>query len=113
MQTLRLSNTVAIGATVQNLVAGSKFEFLPVNAAVRIYAVSELGDAVVDFTLGNVVVGDDLLIPFQPAAGIGPNVNEHRIATGAGLAGDRIQLRVTNPNAAPQDVRFLIEILPV
>lgn len=124
MQSLRLptpgqlgsaSNQLPIGGTIQNLVAGSKFEFLPMNAAVRIYAVADQVDITVDFTLGNVIVGDDLLVPLAPdgvAGVLGPNTNEHRIAVGAGAAGDRIQLRVTG-GAAATTVRFLIEILPV
>lgn len=104
---------LAASGTNVNIMTGSKFEFLPRNSVVRVYAVSDAGDVVdLDFSLGNVVVGEDLNL-FQVAAGTGPNRNESLLAQGAGMAGDRIQIRITEITATPAtaEVRVLVEIV--
>jgi len=106
------SETITAGATNTNIMSGSKFEFLPRNSVIRVYAVQDSGDlATLDFSLGNVVVGEDLAL-FQVTAGTGPNRNESLLAQGAGMAGDRIQIRVTETGgAATAVIRVLVEIV--
>lgn len=94
--TLKLTTTVASGTTNDNLLTGSKFDYLARPAVVTVYGVQEvvMGSSIsLDFTLGNVVVGDDLVANFQ-ASPIGPKVNEDIVAEGVGEAGDRITVRL-------------------
>ena len=94
--TLKLTTTVLSGTTNDNLLTGSKFDYLARPAVVTVYGVQEVvatSSISLDFTLGNVVVGDDLVANIQ-AAGVGPKVNEDIVAEGVGEAGDRITVRL-------------------
>lgn len=113
MPVFQHTEQLAASGTNTNIMAGSKFEFLPRNSVIRVYAVSDAGDDVnLDFSLGNVVVGEDLMV-FKATAGTGPNRNEHLLVQGAGMAGDRIQIRLTEVTATPAtaETRTLVEIV--
>lgn len=97
---LKLNNTVLSGTTITNLLADTKFDYLPRPAVVTVYAVQDIvvGSSIeLDFTLGTVVIGDDLIPNAHPAAsaglGTGPKTNEDVVARGVGEGGDRIQIR--------------------
>jgi len=99
---LKLTNTVLAGTTITNLLADTKFDYLPRAAVVTIYAVQDLiaappSSIELDFTLGTTVIGDDLIPNANPVGGAGvgtgPKTNEDILAKGVGEAGDRIQLR--------------------
>jgi len=113
MPTFRDSQTVAAGATVTNIMAGSKFEFLPRPSVIKVYSAQDTGTGSVelDFTLGNVVVGDDLG-PNVVTAGTGPARDSDLLTQGAGAAGDRIQIRLREVGGATATpVRTLVEII--
>lgn len=113
--TLKLRTVVPSGTTNNNLLTGSKFDYLPMPAVVKIFQVQDIvmaGNVETIFTLGNVVVGDQL-IPNIPGANLGPRTNEDLLAEGVGRAGDRIQIQVretTGTAGADQVVRTLIVI---
>jgi len=98
--TLKLTTTVLAGTTVDNLLTGSKFDYLARPAAVTVYMVQQQvsGSLIAaDFTLGNVVVGDDLVPNIQDpviTGKFGPTVNEDILAQGVGQGGDRITIRL-------------------
>jgi len=96
---LKDETLVLAGTTIDNLLTGSKFDYLPGPSVVTFYAVQEVVSGsilICDFTLGNVIVGDNL----QPnaatpaAVGVGPKINEDVVAKGSGIGGDRVQIRV-------------------
>jgi len=97
-----------------NIMAGSKFEFLPRNGVVRVYAAQDppvgAENVNIDFTLGNVVIGDDLPCNFVATDALGPNRNTDLLATGVAAAGDRIQIRAQETGGVTQDYRVLVEI---
>lgn len=111
MSVSRFNTTVAIGATVENIMAGSKFEFLSRPSAVRIFAAQDAADlAQLDFTLGNVVVGENLPLT-EVAAGTGPSMIDDKLVAGVGAAGDRIQIRLRETGAAATAItRVVVEI---
>ncbi len=111
MSVVRLNTTVLAGATNENILAGSKFEFLSRPSAVRIFAVQDAADlAQLDLTLGNVVVGENLPIT-EVAAGTGPSMLDDKLVSGVGSPGDRIQVRLRETGGAlPAITRVLIEI---
>jgi len=111
MPVFKSVQTVALNSVVTNLMTGSKFEFLPRNSVVRIYAAQDTGtgNVDIDYTLGNVVVGDSLA-PNIVAAGTGPDRNTDLLATGVGAAGDRIQLRAQETAGTNTPIRVLVEI---
>jgi len=93
---LKDNTTVLAGTTVDNLLTGSKFDYLPGPSVITFYAVQEQVSGsllICDFTLGNVIVGDNLS-PNIAAMLVGPKINEDVIAKGSGIGGDRVQIRV-------------------
>lgn len=114
MPIFKYVDTIATSGVVTNIMQGSKFEFLPRNSVIRIYAVQDitaaLGNVDLDFTLGNVVVGDGLA-PNRVALGEGPDRNRDLLATGVGAGGDRIQIRAQETDAGTgMPIRVLVEI---
>lgn len=116
MPSLRFNQSLTAGQVVANLLTGSKFEFMPQDAAVMVYAVSDTPGVQLEVTFGNVIECDQMEIPvFANTAG-GPNVNDHRLAAGAARAGDRLACRLFNGGAlqtAPVGTRVLVEIRPL
>ena len=112
MSIFRTTAVLAGNGTNNNLLAGSKFEFLSRPAAVTVFASSDGGtvaDVQLDFTLGNVVVAED--INPNLAAVVGNIVrNQDGIGAGVGDAGDRIQLRGRNLNAVARNLNVLLDI---
>ena len=112
MQTFQSTLAGTASTTVVNIMAGTKFEFLSRPAQVRVYAASDITAGVlnVDFTLGNVVVAENIA-PSTVADNTGPNRNEHLMASGQGAAGDRIQIRLQETAAVAKPVRFIVDII--
>jgi len=96
MSIVRTRTALLAGAVNVNVLNGSKFEFLGRPAVVSIWGSDDgLGSAILDFTLGNTVVGED--IPLNNAAVAGDVRRDvDGVGSGVGDAGDRIQLRLRN-----------------
>ena len=117
MPSIRVSTTLAAGASDTNILSGSKFEFMPAAGAVLVYAkhqndVTAATPLAVeeDVTFGNVIEGDALLVPFTPTPGDGPDTDKDLIASGVAAAGDRLVIKATNGGAEQATVRTLIKI---
>lgn len=113
MPTLRFNQgSIAPGGIVTNLLAGSKFEFLPQPSAIIVYGTADAAGLQMELTFGNVIECDQMEVPIL--AGAGPNIQDHRLAAGVGAAGDRVVLKLQNTSgAAIAASRFLIEIRPI
>jgi hypothetical protein len=113
---IRDERSVALSTTVTNLVAGSKFEFLARNSVVEVYSCqdgADPGDVTMDVSFGNVLEGDALAIPTF-TANLGPDRDKHKLISAVAQAGDRLQLKVTNADAANASaLRTLITITSV
>lgn len=113
MPTLRFVNTLAAAETVANLLAGSKFEYLPVPAAISVFSCAAVDGVDMECSTGNVVETDSLELP-RRAANTGPLTNEDRVAAFVGSPGDRLQVKLFNrAGGAGAVVRTLIEIRPL
>lgn len=118
MPSIRQSTNLGVGAVNTNILAGSKFEFLPTPCAVIVYAVvdavSDVSNGVnLELSMGNVVEADAVRVPREPAAGLGPDMQNHRVAAGVGAGGDRVQIRLSNQSGVAGNVRTLVEIRPL
>jgi hypothetical protein len=114
MPSLRFAQAQAVSTTVVNLIAGSKFEFLPVPSMVEVYGVSDQLDTSCELTLGNVIEFDQMLLPQFAIASGGPNIQDHRLGGGVGAAGDRVVFKVVTVTAcAAGGLRVLFVITPV
>lgn len=117
---LKLRNVVNSGTTINNLLTGSKFDYLPQAAVVKVFQVQDIvlaSEVETNFTLGNVVVGDQLIPNVAAGANQGPKTNEDLLAEGVGRGGDRIQISVrettgiTNANAIVRTLIVIEDIL--
>ncbi len=112
---LRFDATLAAGATVPNLLAGTFMERLgPRPEVVSVYGVVDNIAALATFVtceirMGNVILLDAGVIPLFTVRE-GPNRNEHKLAVGVGSPFDLIQIRLFNGTAATvAPYRFLVE----
>jgi len=127
MPTFSDSILVGAGATIINVLAGSKFEFVgQLPSQVNLYAVASefvLGVPQIfhDLTLGTVVIADPSAVAGEPDAvagagssGQGPFRDRHLFTGGQGSAGDRVQIRVTNNDAVnAARYRLIVDFNPI
>lgn len=111
MSNVRLDWAGTASTTNTNLLTGSKFEFLSRPSVVKVYACGDTatGSVEMDFTLGNVVVGDDLVVPLRVAT-LGPLRSEDLLTRAIGRAGDRIQIRLRETAGTTTPTRVLVDI---
>lgn len=115
MPTIRVSSVVPIGGTVQNVLAGSQFEFLARPSVVQIFAAQDPAD------LGEMEVffGQELQLPqapvqYAPAAGEGPVVPNDEVVNDVGAPGDRMVVRLVETGGlATAIVRVMVKITPL
>ena len=113
MPSLRFTTTaLAAGGIVQNLLTGSKFEYLPSPAAIIVYAVADAAGVQLELTFGNVIECDQMDLPVA-AATVGPLISDHRVASGIAAAGDRLQIKLQNTGAGATNIRTFVDIRPL
>lgn len=115
MPDIREATTVAAGATVTNLLAGNTFEFVGLTPMLfQLFAVQDgvlAPELTLDVNFSNAIVAQALAVPLIAAAGTGPNVNEHKIAEGVAMPGDRLVIKAVNTAAvAVANLRFLVKL---
>lgn len=103
--------SVALNATVDNVLTGKIDEFLRENSVVTLYAVAEAVGVNVSLIIGNEVVFDDQEITTR-AVGASIIVPDDFIVQGGGLAGDRMIVRLRNTTGAAIVVRTRLETTP-
>jgi len=115
--TIRDDRSVAAGATVANILAGSQFEFMRVPSHIAVYAVEDSAGADgllnMDVSFGNTIEADSYQVPTKGAT-LGPNVNEDQAISAVAAAGDRIVIRLRNTDGANAKAsRILVKITPL
>ena len=112
MATIRKSWAGTASTTLENLIAGSKFEFPERNYAVRIFAVIDatgVNQELMDVTAGTQIIADAVELP-KYTDGQGPNRNEHLITRFTARAGRRIQIKLRETVGLAAPTRVLIDI---
>lgn len=109
-QMLSDRQTVGIGATVDNILAGKFSEFLQEDSKVSIAVTAELTALFV-----SVIIGNELLIDGQEVGDTNatPRNPEDVLVQGFGQKGDRVIVKLRNGNLATNDSRAVIFIEPV
>jgi len=111
MAVFRVSTALGIGAVNANIMAGSPFEFPGLNG-VQIAMVTDDADILADISFGGRIVGQQIAVPVEPGAGLGPNINEHMIIDEAIAPGERITIRITG-GAGTSVTRTLVNLTPL
>ena len=108
--------TIGIGATNNNLFAGSPFEFAPGPSRIRLAVVTQaslLGDVPYSFSSWQDIIIQDGIVAVEFIAGGGPRLPDNIVAEDVAAGGDRMVLSVTNNDAAAGDVAFWLEVIPI
>ncbi len=113
MPTARFTNALLANAVVENLIAGSQFEFLGRPSRVQVYAVADAADVVnLEVFFGQELQATPAPVP-RVADGTGPTVPDDLVVDDIGAPGDRLVLRLTNTLGLAADTRTMVVITPV
>jgi len=112
--TVRINTTLGANEVVQNILAGSQFEFLGRPSRVQIYSVADLAD-LIDLSA---FFGQELQLAASPltriADGTGPIVPDNLVIDDIGAPGDRLTVTLTETaGAAGSLARTMVVITPV
>lgn len=110
MPLIQGSVSVAAGATNDNVIAGSQFEFLPYNAFLEFGLNGSAAGLLADVYSGQDVLGEGLALTAQNRIPVYPddfNLND------VAAAGERIKLRVRNPTGGALTVQYAVKITRV
>jgi len=113
--TARFSSSLVANEVIQNVMAGSQFEFLGRPSRVQVYSVADLAD-LIDIA---VFFGQELQLAAaglpRIADGTGPIVPDSLIIDDIGAPGDRLTITLTETAgvAGPSLARTMVVITPV
>lgn len=101
------------GATVDNALSGSSFEFLPYDCYLEI-GLSAPTAATVGDIIADVFSGSDILATNMKVPNFGPiKMNEAMYLDDEALAGERLVIRLRNTSATSRNVQFLVKLTPL
>jgi hypothetical protein len=112
--TARFANSLGANEVVENVIAGSQFEFLGRPSRVQVYSVSDLADVIsLEVFFGQELQASPAPLP-RVTDGTGPTVPDDLIVDDVGAPGDRLVLRLTETlGNAGSLARTMIVITPV
>lgn len=105
--------SIAAGATLENAIAGSPWEFLPHDAHVEIALTTDtgsaIGDLVADVFSGSDILGTNIAVPNN-----GPIATDRDIYfEDDALAGERLVIKVRNTNVAARSLNYFVRITAI
>lgn len=112
MPTVQATNSMLTLTTIDNILTGSQFEFLPYDAFLEFgfAGAGALGDFVVDVYSGQDVLAESMPISILARMPVYP---EDYILTDAAGAGERIKIRMRNTSAGTLIVNTSLRITPL
>lgn len=107
MSVIQKEVSVAAGATVENVLSGSAFEFLRRNAIVSIGVT-----AAATGTFTTIQSGGDIVMEESPTAVLTtyPVIPDNMYYNDVGVAGDRLVVRLRNPTGGAVTMRTIVQI---
>lgn len=107
MPVIQRAESVGVGATVQNTIAGSAYEFARSRQVVSIGVTQAATGMFVAIQSGSDIVSEE----FEPfILGTPPIIPDHMYYNDVMEIGDRLVIRVRNPTAGAIIVRTLVQI---
>lgn len=99
---------------MDNVLAGSPFEFLPFDAIVTIGLTTESGATIGDI-VADVYSGSDILATGMKPPNTGPvDINRDMYLLDNALAGERLVVKIRNTTAATaRVVHWLVQVMPL
>lgn len=102
--------TVPANTSIDNVIAGSQFEFLPYDAALRFGFSAAGGGVLIDVYSGSDVLAEQMRVPSTARTPINP---DDFVLTDVAGAGERIKIRVRNSTAGALDFQYSVIIDPI
>ena len=110
MPTSLIRTALGIGGLDANIMSGDPYLF-PGRAGIQIAMVSDQIDTKVTVSFGGRIVSQNAVVPVEPAANQGPNINENMFIDEPIMPGEQIILAITGGVAA-SITRSLVNITP-
>lgn len=110
MPVIQKEVSVGANATVDNLISGSSFEFLRGNSIVSIGIVGSATGLVASIQSGSDIVLEEAPILVKTTM---PTIPDDMYYNDAGVAGDRLVIRIRNTTAGALTVRSIVQVTPV
>lgn len=107
MPAIQKEVSVPAGGTVENILAGSAFEFLRRNAVVSAGVTAAVTGTFVTLSSGGDIVLEESPSFVQTSF---PRVPDEMVYNDVGVQGDRLVIRLRNPTGAPVIMRALVQI---
>lgn len=107
MSVIQKEVTVGIGATVENVLSGSAFEFLRRNSIVSVGVTAAATGTFVTLQSGAEIVLEESPPMVQTSF---PRIPDEMAYNFAGVANDRLVVRLRNPTAGAIIMRVLVQI---
>lgn len=102
--------SVAAGATNENLLTGSSFEFIRARSVVQMAVLSSDPDTFCNIQIGSQVIAEE----FVPKQGTDfPVIPDDFYYAAGAIPGDRLVIRARNEDAAAQTFRVIVQITEV
>lgn len=101
---------LAAGATIENVLNGSTFEFARRNSVISIGSVASVALVFVTIIVGATTVLEESEMVVRTAF---PVIPDEFYYQDVAAQGDRIVIRVRNGAAVPADIRTLVQIAPL
>ena len=111
MPTTRFTTNLAAGQQVNNILDGSLFEIVRRPGRMSIAAVGDSGTTILMSVLADTeTLLEESPVPLEPAAGQGPNVEDHLLLLESVAPGDKLTVRLRSTDAGATVVRTLISV---
>jgi len=110
MPVIQKEVSVGANATVDNLISGSSFEFLRRNSIVSMGIVGSATGLVASIQSGSDIVLEEAPLLVKTTM---PTIPDDMYYNDAGVAGDRLVLRIRNTTAGALTVRAVVQVTPV
>jgi len=107
MSVIQKTNVLAAGATVENSLSGSAFEFLRRNAIVSIGSVASAAGAFVTIQSGSDIVLEESEAVVKATF---PVVPDEMYYNDVGVQGDRLVIRLRNPTGGAITFRTIVQL---
>lgn len=111
MPTTRDNRSIAAGSTVLNILDGSLFENVQLNGLLTVASVADdATEVLMSILAGTETLLEESTVPLEPAAGQGPNLQDHIMLNERVARGDKLTVRLRNTGAGAHVVRTLISV---
>jgi len=110
MPLIQKSVSVAAGATNDNVITGSQFEYLPYNALVEFGLNGSATGLLADVYSGQDIIAEDIALNALNRTAIYP---DDYTFNDVAAAGDRLKVRVRNPTGGALTVFYSVRITPL